>query len=102
LERAGSHVLVVAMGPGLVRTEMTQLQVDLPAGRQWIPSTADCFEQGQTRPPEDCARSTVELLRWINPTFNGRIFGVGMDFEALAQRLAAPDAKDALLMRMIA
>ncbi len=101
LERAGSHVLVVAMGPGLVCTEMTQLQADSALGRKWIPSTAECIAQGKTRPPEDCARSTVELLRWINPTFNGRIFGVGMDFEAIARRLAMPDAKDALLMRMI-
>ncbi|MBI3721121.1 MAG: SDR family oxidoreductase [Fimbriimonas ginsengisoli] len=59
LERAGSHVLVAAMGPGLVRTEMTQLQADSALGRKWIPSTADCLAQGKSRPPEDCARSTV-------------------------------------------
>lgn len=100
LERVGSHVLVVAMGPGLVKTEMTQLQVDSEAGRKWIPSTAECFEQGKVRAPEDCARSTVELLRCINPTFNGRIFGVGMDFAALSRRLATTEARDALLMRM--
>jgi len=101
LERVGSHVLVVAMGPGFVRTEMTELQADTEAGRKWIPSSGEALAAGKSRPPEDCARSTVELLRWINPTFNGRIFGVGMNFEEVAQRLASPQTKDALLMRMV-
>jgi NAD(P)-dependent dehydrogenase (short-subunit alcohol dehydrogenase family) len=101
LERVGSHVLVVAMGPGFVRTEMTQLQADSELGRKWIPSSGEALAQGKSRPPEDCARSSVELLRWIHPGFNGRIFGVGMDFEAAAKRLASPDAKDAWLMRMV-
>jgi NAD(P)-dependent dehydrogenase (short-subunit alcohol dehydrogenase family) len=99
LERVGSHVLVVAMGPGLVRTEMTELQANSELGRKWIPSTAECLAQGKVRAPEECARSSVDLLRWINPTFNGRIFGTGMDFEAVARRLASPDAKEAFVMR---
>jgi NAD(P)-dependent dehydrogenase (short-subunit alcohol dehydrogenase family) len=101
LERVGSKVLVMAMGPGLVRTEMTELQAESELGRKWIPSTAECIAQGKTRRPDDCAHSTVELLRWIHPGFNGRIFGTGMDFAQVAQRLASADAGDALRMRMI-
>lgn len=100
LQREGSKVLVVAMGPGFVRTEMTELQLSA-AGRKWIPSSVEALEQGKTRPPEDCACATVELLRVINPSFNGKIFSVGMNFQNIAARLAKPDAKDAHLLRMV-
>ncbi len=97
LRRVDSQLCVVAMGPGLVRTEMTQAQVDSAAGRAWIQSTAMSFAAGKTRPPEDCARSTVDLLRWMNPSFNGRAFQVGTDFQELAHEtgggeLASPAA----------
>lgn len=100
LEQVGSRVIVVALGPGLVKTELTQAQVDTAAGRAWIPSTARSFAEGATRPPQDCARSTMDLLRWIDPSFNGRAFQVGADFEKLARLLPAPAARDALSLRL--
>jgi NAD(P)-dependent dehydrogenase (short-subunit alcohol dehydrogenase family) len=87
LEIINSHILVVAMGPGLVHTEMTQLQVDSEAARRWIPSTAENLANGNSRPPEDCARDIVKLLHWINPSFNGKLFNVGMSFETIAKQL---------------
>jgi NAD(P)-dependent dehydrogenase (short-subunit alcohol dehydrogenase family) len=100
LEQVGSRVIVVAMGPGLVKTEMTQTQANTAAGRTWIPSTARSFAEGGMRPPQDCARSTMELLRWIDPSFNGRAFQVEADFEKLARQLPTPAARDALLLRL--
>jgi NAD(P)-dependent dehydrogenase (short-subunit alcohol dehydrogenase family) len=86
LERVGSHVLVAAMGPGFVRTEMTELQVNTEMGRKWIPSSKQAMDAGKTRSAEDCGRYTIELLKHLRPEFNGRIFGVGSNFAELANR----------------
>src|SRR5690606_5591846 len=62
LRMENSNVLVYAAGPGLVRTEMTELQADTEAGRRWIPSTSESFESGKLRQPEDIALATIKLL----------------------------------------
>jgi len=100
LEKACSKVLVVALGPGFVRTEMTELQATSELARKWIPSSKEALDKGQTRPPEDCAKAAVELLRHINPAFNGRIFQTGMDFTEIAKTLASEKGKNSLLLRM--
>lgn len=101
LEHENSRVLVVALGPGFVRTEMTELQAVSPMGLKWIPSSKEGLDKGQTLPPEDCARASVELLRHITPKFNGRIFQTGMDFAEMAKRLEKPESANAFLMRLI-
>ena len=83
MERVGSKVLAFTMGPGFVRTEMTELQIQTPEGQKWIPSSKEAVEVGRDRRPEDCARDSVELIRVACPELNGRGFGVGMDFDAV-------------------
>lgn len=75
-----SDVMVFAAGPGLVRTEMTELQADTPAGRRWIPSTYESFQAGRTREPEDIARTTMELVRIAAPEMSGKAYGPTTDF----------------------
>lgn len=87
LQRQGSNVMVFGMGPGLVRTEMTELQAQTEAGRYWIPSTAESFEQGHTRPPELCAQKTIELIQIARPALSGQSFGVGTDFQQVLAEL---------------
>jgi len=99
LEKAGSHILVFGMGPGLVRTKMTEWQVKTEAGRKWIPSTEQAFQEGRYRQPEECARATMELIRIACPELNGRNFGVGMDFEDIRRRAAEIKEKDLLVLR---
>ena len=81
LKREGSTVLAFIMGPGFVRTEMTELQIQTPEGRKWLPSSKDAVEQGRDRPPEDCARAAAQLLRVACPELNGGSFGPTTDFE---------------------
>jgi NAD(P)-dependent dehydrogenase (short-subunit alcohol dehydrogenase family) len=99
LERVGSAVLCVSMGPGLVRTEMTELQVKTEAGLKWMPGIKQAFETGKTRPPEDCARATIKLLNHLRPEFNGRIFGPDDDFADLASRAKELMEKDLRTLR---
>ena len=88
-ERVGSPVLVFGMGPGFVRTEMTEMQIQSPAGQKWLPSSKEAVEAGRDRPPEDCARATIELLRAACPALNGRHFGAGTDFAKVLAELPA-------------
>lgn len=80
LRMQNSKVLVYAAGPGLVRTEMTELQADSEAGRRWIPSTAQSFETGKLRAPEEIALATIELLKIANIENSGRAYNPGTDF----------------------
>ena len=100
LERIGSSVLVLGMGPGLVRTKMTELQITTPEGLKWIPLVKKMFDQKQDRPPEDCAKATVELIRIACPELNGRIFDVETDFIKVAKQLSEIKEKDLFVLRL--
>ncbi len=99
LEHEKSNVLVFGMGPGLVRTEMTELQAKTAQGQKWIPSTLEFFKMGKTRNPEDCAKTTVELIKNACPELNGRNFGVGQNFSDIIKRLPEIRKNDLYVMR---
>ena len=86
LKREGKNVMVFSAGPGLVQTEMTELQVKTEAGRKWIPSTKEIFDAGKTRSPEEIARATIEMLRIARPGLSGASYNPDTDFTALASR----------------
>jgi len=52
---------VFAMDPGLVRTAMTQYQLDSQAGRTHLPNMPQLFERGVNVPPALAARLSVEI-----------------------------------------
>jgi len=85
LATVGSQVIVLNAGPGLVRTEMTELQANTEAGQRWIPSTKESFESGGTNQPEDIARATIEMVTIARPDLTGTYFRPGMDFDKLAE-----------------
>ena len=57
-EVKGFGVSVFAMGPGTVRTAMSEYSLNSPGGRKWLPWFADIFKEGRDLPPE----RPVELL----------------------------------------
>lgn len=81
LKHKGSSVLAFTMGPGFVRTEMTELQIRTREGQEWLPSSKNAVEQGNDRSPEDCARATMALIRVACPELSGGTFGPDTDFE---------------------
>ena len=81
LKHEGSSVLAFIMGPGFVRTEMTEIQIQTPEGHKWLPSSKDAVEQGKDRPPEDCARAAVKLIGVACPELSGGTFGPDTDFK---------------------
>ena len=58
-----------------------------PEGQKWLPSSGKAVEEGRDRPPEDCARTAVELIRVARPELSGRTFGAGTDFDKVLKEL---------------
>ena len=100
LESIGSSVLVFGMGPGFVRTEMTEFQIQTAEGQRWIPSCKEAIDGKRDRPPEDCAKATIELIRIASPELSGRIFGTGTDFAEIAKRASEIQEKDIYVLRL--
>lgn len=75
LQELQSNVIILGAGPGLVQTEMTQLQADTEAGQRWIPSTKKSIDAGTTRSPFDIAHKTIEVVKALKPQWNGKYFG---------------------------
>jgi short-subunit dehydrogenase len=57
----GTGVLIFAMDPGLVRTTMTELQLQSEAGRRYLTEIARLFEKGVDVLPTLAARLSVEI-----------------------------------------
>lgn len=81
LKREGSSVLAFIMGPGFVRTEMTEFQIQTPEGLKWLPGSKQAFDKGQDRPAEDCARAAAKLIEVACPELSGRAFEPDSDFD---------------------
>ena len=79
LQELNSNIIILGAGPGLVQTEMTQLQADSKAGQRWIPSTKKSIDTGTTRSPFDIANKTIEVLKAVKPEWNGKYFGPETD-----------------------
>lgn len=79
------HVLVFGAGPGLVKTEMTQLQAETEAGRRWIPSTYESFESGRLKQPHEIADKSVELVRRAKPQWTGKAISPQTDLDTFDQ-----------------
>ncbi len=74
-ELKGHHIAVFATNPGLVRTEMTELQLTTDAGKKWMTRIAELFEEGADRPPTDAARLIRALVEGDYFELTGRQFG---------------------------
>lgn len=86
LREAASGVAVFAMGPGLVRTTLTEYQVDSPEGQRWLPRIQDAFDAGRDVPPTRAAALAVALAGGRFDRLAGRCFGIGDDLEAILAR----------------
>ncbi len=102
-EVGDAGVRVFAMGPGLVRTAMTELQLTTEAGRRWMKRIHEMFAQGSDVPPTMAARLAVEIASGRLDELHGRAFGVRDDLDqVLAQkdRIVAEDLKTLRLQEL--
>jgi NAD(P)-dependent dehydrogenase (short-subunit alcohol dehydrogenase family) len=86
LRQTESPVAVFAMGPGLVRTALTEYQLESPEGQQWMPRIQRMFEEGRNVPPTRAAELAVALAGGRFDRLAGRCFGIGDHLEEILER----------------
>lgn len=100
LEQIGSSVLVYAMDPGFNPTDMTRSIAQTPAAAQWLPRIQHRLETGEGRRPEECAQTSLELVRLAPAALNGRSVFAGDDVEALTANAEEIQARDLRALRL--
>jgi NAD(P)-dependent dehydrogenase (short-subunit alcohol dehydrogenase family) len=65
-------IAVFAMGPGTVRTALSEYSLNSPEGRTWLPWFRDIFEEGRDLPPERPAALLVALASGKADVLSGR------------------------------
>jgi NAD(P)-dependent dehydrogenase (short-subunit alcohol dehydrogenase family) len=88
VEAAPHGVSVFAIGPGTVRTTMSEQALNSPEGRRWLPWFGRVFEAGLDVPPERAARLVGVLASGRADALAGRFLRVSDDIDAVLARLA--------------
>lgn len=77
---------IFAIGPGLVRTTMTQQLMQSPGGRKWIPQLKTLFDKGVDNPAEKVAKLSAFLASGKAEELSGCLIGIEDDLEKMLQR----------------
>jgi NAD(P)-dependent dehydrogenase (short-subunit alcohol dehydrogenase family) len=88
-------ISVFAMGPGTVRTAMSEHSLHSPEGRKWLPWFRDIFDQGRDLPAERPAAVLCELASGRADALSGRFVTPSDDIARLVE--AAADIETAKL-----
>ncbi len=83
LERIGSPVLVFAMYPGFVQTDMIKDISNVPDKELWRRHIPGLIGSKFEAKPDACAKATLRLLKIASPELNGRIFHFNTDFDLI-------------------
>ena len=90
---------VFTISPGLVRTEMTQFQLDSPEGQKWMPRIAKMFAEGRDVPPSKAGKLCVFLASSQGDQLGGRFVQAIDDYERIAGQAAAVIDQDLYTLR---
>ena len=88
-EVRGHGISVFAMGPGTVRTAMSEYSLNSPEGRAWLPWFRDIFDQGRDLPPERPAALLLALAAGRADGLSGCFFRPDDDLDAVVAQSAA-------------
>jgi NAD(P)-dependent dehydrogenase (short-subunit alcohol dehydrogenase family) len=76
-------VMAFAVDPGLVRTAMTELQLNTPDGRTYLPRIQDMFANGVNIPPSRAAALIADIAAGRFDPLAGRLLRGVDDRDAL-------------------
>ena len=99
-ELAGSGVLAFAMDPGLVRTAMTEHQLQSEAGRRWLPRIATMFDEGVDLPPTRAAALAVAVASGRLDPLHGRLLRAHDDIAATEAGIEDVLGGDRMVLRV--
>ncbi|OQP86542.1 short-chain dehydrogenase [Rhizobium rhizosphaerae] len=92
-------VYAFAVDPGLVRTQMTELQLNSQAGKTYLPDLPGLFAEGINIPPDRAAALIAEIAAGRFDPLNGRLLRGVDDRDALARDMEAVVAADGRALR---
>lgn len=97
-------VKVFALRPGLVRTALTEYQMQSEEGQRWFPHIGQRFEEGQNVPPTLAADLAVELASGRFDALTGRYLRVedarGKDLDQIEKQIPEILEKDLHTLRL--
>lgn len=96
----GSGVLAFAVDPGLVRTRMTELQLNTEAGKTFLPNIGRLFEENVDVPPTRAAELIVDIARGRFDQLAGRMLCGVDDRDSLASEMDDLVRRDARALRI--
>ncbi len=99
-EASKHNIAVFALGPGTVRTTMTDYLAYSEAGQRWLPWGQAYMESGVTVPPERAADMVVVLASGRADGLSGRFLHVSDDIDALMDREEEIKRDDLYTMRL--
>jgi NAD(P)-dependent dehydrogenase (short-subunit alcohol dehydrogenase family) len=77
---------IFALGPGLVRTTMTQQLMQSPGGQKWIPQLKTLFDKGVDNPVEKIAKLAAFLASGKADELSGCLIGIEDDLETMLKK----------------
>jgi NAD(P)-dependent dehydrogenase (short-subunit alcohol dehydrogenase family) len=80
-------VRMFAVGPGTVRTAMSEYALNSPEGQKWLPWFRRIFDEGLDVPVERPARLVLELASGRADSLTGRFLSVSDDPDALLRNV---------------
>ncbi|HEY4894022.1 MAG TPA: SDR family oxidoreductase [Reyranella sp.] len=86
-------IAVFAMGPGTVRTAMSEYSLNSPEGRTWLPWFRDIFDEGRDLPPERPAALLVALASGRADILSGRYVYPADDLDRLIEEAREIEAR---------
>jgi NAD(P)-dependent dehydrogenase (short-subunit alcohol dehydrogenase family) len=92
-EVASEGIAVFAMGPGTVRTAMSEYSLNSPEGKKWLPWFKDIFDQGRDLPAERPAALLRALASGRFDALSGRFVQPSDDLDRLLGSSAEIGAK---------
>lgn len=95
-----SGVYAFAVDPGLVRTAMTELQLNSGEGKKHLPDIERLFEEGINVPPSRAARLIVDIAAGRFDKLAGRMLRGVEDRDALEQAMDDLVATDGRALRL--
>lgn len=93
-------VRAFALDPGLVRTAMTELQLNSPAGQEWLPGIQGLFDEGVNVPPTRAAGVVAAIAEGRFDALAGRMLRGVDDLEDLAAQIPRILAEDLRSLRL--
>ncbi len=94
------RISIFAIGPGLVRTAMTEYARDSEEGRTWTPTIGKGIEQGRDVPPENAAKLIVTLASGKADVLSGCFLRPTDDLDRLIRQAADIAERSLYTLRM--